>query len=119
MEESLTALSENEGVIACAFAQVSQGKLIAGKGKLEQIERSLTYALDIYESQGNILSALGSDPHTEDVMISFNRQYHLIRPIPSDRDVVVYLVLNKSRSNLARVRGALSNVARQTSPKAP
>lgn len=46
---------------------------------------------------------LGDDT-IEDILISLNSQYHLIRPLSSNRDIFIYVALERNRANLALAR---------------
>jgi hypothetical protein len=46
---------------------------------------------------------LGDDT-IEDMLISLGTQYHLIRPLASNREIFVYTALERSRANLALAR---------------
>ena len=56
----------------------------------------------------NVMKDLGIRGDIEDVLITLQSQYHLIRPRGSDRSLFLYLVLNKDTANLALARRQLS-----------
>ncbi len=45
-----------------------------------------------------------SDDTIEDILISLGSQYHLIRPLSSNRDIFIYVALERNRANLALAR---------------
>jgi hypothetical protein len=51
-----------------------------------------------------------SGDELDDVMITGRRSYHLVRPLGPDASVLVYLRLDRSRSNLAAARRELATV---------
>jgi len=44
------------------------------------------------------------DDHIEDILITLGSQYHLIRPLASNREIFIYVALERSRANLAMAR---------------
>jgi hypothetical protein len=54
-----------------------------------------------------VKDALGITDDIEDILITLTNQYHLIRVLGSDGNLFVYMVLNRSQSNLALARRTL------------
>ena len=61
------------------------------------------------------MKALNLKDTIEDILITLHGQYHLIRPLSSNDALFIYLVLDKSRGNLAMARHQLSGIEKDMS----
>jgi predicted regulator of Ras-like GTPase activity (Roadblock/LC7/MglB family) len=63
-------------------------------------------AADIVSVLSRLSSELGADDGLEDVMVTFGSRFHLIRHVRADsaQPVVLLVVLDRSRANLALAR---------------
>ena len=59
------------------------------------------------------MKALNLKDNIEDILIIFYGQYHLIRPLTSNDALFIYLVLDKTRGNLAMSRHQLAAMEKQ------
>ncbi|MFN0029235.1 MAG: hypothetical protein ACKV2O_18930 [Acidimicrobiales bacterium] len=67
---------------------------------------------DVVRAKLRTMDALGIKGGIEDILITLEHQYHLIRPITgkSGTGLFLYLALNKATSNLAMARRQLLNI---------
>ena len=64
----------------------------------------------LIRSKRRVIDALALDDDIEDILVVLGKQYHLIRPLRVRPEVFFYLVLDRSRANLALTRVTLSDV---------
>jgi hypothetical protein len=67
---------------------------------------------EVVRAKRKTMNALGLKDAIEDILITLGKQYHLIRPVNIKDGLFAYLVLDKSRSNLAMARHALGDAER-------
>jgi hypothetical protein len=83
-----------------SFVQISDLE-IAARGDALLVERKFM-----------VVEQLAMQEAVEDILISLTTQYHMIRPIESNPDVLLYLILDRKRANLGLARLALINIGR-------
>ncbi|REN11531.1 hypothetical protein DSI41_19210, partial [Mycobacterium tuberculosis] len=65
---------------------------------------------EVVRAKHKTMNALGLNDVIEDILITLGRQYHIIRPLQKHEGLFVYLVLDKSKSNLALARRKTQDV---------
>ncbi|HEY0255393.1 MAG TPA: hypothetical protein VGC41_27880, partial [Kofleriaceae bacterium] len=59
------------------------------------------------------MKALNLSDNIEDMLITLGKAYHLIRPLSSNDALFIYLVLDKTKANLAMSRHQLRAVEKE------
>jgi CheY-like chemotaxis protein len=100
-----------EGALGVALVDGTSGLAlgVAGDGAALSVEPAAAGAADVVQA----LAALGGNDPLEDVMITLGKRYHLIRFVGSERQVFLYLVLDRGRANLGMARHRLAAIARR------
>lgn len=103
----LTTLQSIDGYIASALVDVESGMMMAGDGTALDLELASAGNTEVLKSKLRVADQLGLDEKVEDILITLQRQYHLLRPLESNEGIFLYLVLDKVKSNLAMSRHVL------------
>ena len=81
-----------------------------GGGKYLDLELASAGNTEVIRAKMRTLETLRLDDTVEDILITLTKQYHLIRLLKSNDALFIYLVLDRTKSNLALARHTLSAI---------
>jgi len=114
MKEMMTAV---EGALGAAVVDFTSGMALGTLGGSKDLNLTVAAAgnTDVIRAKVRTMEQLGLKSRIEDILITLDKQYHLIRLITgrSGNGLFLYLVLDKERSNLAMARHQLKRVEEQ------
>jgi predicted regulator of Ras-like GTPase activity (Roadblock/LC7/MglB family) len=111
IQESLEELLDISGAIGAAIVDYENGMTLGTIGG-RNLDMELAGAgnTEVVRSKKNIIHDLGLDEEIEDILISLNSQYHLIRMCQSHENVFIYLAIDRSEGNLGLARRSIDKV---------
>jgi hypothetical protein len=113
-----TALKEAmtiEGALGVALVDWESGMPLGtlGGGKYLDLDLAAAGNTEVVRAKMRTLQSLRLNDSVEDILITLTKQYHLIRLLKSNdgsQSLFLYLVLDRSKSNLALARHHLKRI---------
>ena len=115
-DKAVAEMLNVDGALAAAVVDFASGMMLAGGGSPAiDLEIAAAGNTEVVSSKMKTMKMLGLNDVIEDILITLGKQYHLIRPLQKHEGLVLYSVLDKSKSNLALARRSLVDVERNLS----
>ncbi len=104
-KETLPKLLEIDGCVGACIVDSNSGMTLGaiGGGNID-LEAAAAGNTEVVRAKRKTMKALNLNDTIEDMLITLGKAYHLIRPLQSNDALFIYLVLDKSRANLAMAR---------------
>jgi hypothetical protein len=109
VNDSLNALLRVDGAMCAALVDANSGMMLGSAGTGLDLELASAGNTEVVRSKLKTMKSLGLNDTIEDILITLGKQYHIIRPVQAKAGIFVYLVLDKSRANLALARRAAAD----------
>ena len=114
IETSLKEAMAIEGAIGVALVDYSSGLTLGvlGGGATMDMNTAAAGNTDVVRAKVRTMEMLGIQESIEDILITLDTQYHLIRLLPNRGGdaFFLYLALTKSRANLGLARHQLRKI---------
>ena len=114
MDVALKDAMTIEGAIGVALVDHTSGMALAVAGGTRDFDLTVAAAgnTDVVRAKLRAMELLGIPEQIEDILITLENQYHLIRPLQarSGHGLFLYLALNRQRANLAMARHHLRRI---------
>ncbi|MEC8887155.1 MAG: roadblock/LC7 domain-containing protein [Pseudomonadota bacterium] len=108
---SLEQLSSIDGFVAAALVDTDSGLALATLGSGIDLDLDLAAAgnTEVVRAKRKVAAALNLNDNIEDILITLGKAYHIIRPLERNDALFLYIVLDRSKSNLALARHELKS----------
>lgn len=118
MADYTTALNDAlniEGALGVALVDSQSGMALATAGNPPGLDLNVAAAgnSNVIQAKIRTMADLGLRENIEDILITLDTQYHIIRTFGRQEGMFLYLVLDKNRANLAMARFRLAKVEKE------
>lgn len=110
LTDSLDSLMTLDGAICAAVVDTRNGMILGHVGSGIDIEIAAAGNTDVIKAKIKTIKLLGINEVIEDILITLENQYHILRPLQKVDSVFIYLVLSRRDSNLALARRKVMDV---------
>lgn len=114
LEVSLKEAMAIPGAIGAALVDYTSGMTLgaAGGGRELDLEVAAAGNTEVVRAKMRTMEHLGIKDSIEDILITLDNQYHLLRPMRTSRGegLFLYLALHRSQANLAMARRQLQAI---------
>lgn len=110
IKECLEEIMGLDGVLGTALVDFKSGMTLGTNGGGVNLELAAAGNTEVVRAKMKTMQSLGLQDKIEDILITLGKQYHIIRFSEKYPSIFFYLVMDKSRANLALARIKLSQV---------
>ena len=112
LKQCMDAAMTIDGAQAVALVDYRSGMCLAQAGGGMNLDLAAAGNTEVVRAKIKTMEALGLRKGIEDILITLGDQYHLIRLVPNNVGLFLYLVLDKAKGNLALARYKLTDIER-------
>ena len=110
IEETLQDLMTLDGAMGGCIVDYMSGMVLGSVGSGVDLELAAAGNSQVVKAKVATMKSLGIGGGIEDILITLSNQLHIIRPTASHGDLFIYLVLDKTKANLALARRKVKSV---------
>lgn len=112
VKDSLDKVMQTDGALGACVVDSSSGMMLGAVGGSPafNVEVAAAGNTEVVRAKRKTMRSLNLDDAIEDILITLGKQYHIIRLCANNDALFMYVVLDKSRANLAMARIRLADI---------
>ena len=111
-ESALNRALDIDGASAAMIVDYNSGMSLGSMGGGIDLDVAAAGNTQVVRAKMDTISELGLEESIEDMLITLNDAYHVIRPLPNST-LFFYLVLDRRHANLAMARYKLTSIVNE------
>lgn len=113
IKQTMDELMHCDGAMCAALVDYNSGMILGQGGSGLDLELAAAGNTELVRAKLKTMRLLGLEGAIEDILITLSKQYHILRPSSHHEGLFLYLVLDKSKANLALARRKVQDVEDQ------
>jgi len=113
IKESLEGLMAIDGAVGCCIVDYTTGMNLGFSGGGVDLELAGAGNAQVVKAKMQTMKSLGIKGSIEDILITLESQFHIIRPSLQNDGLFLYLVLDKVKANLALARRSVQTIEKK------
>ncbi|WP_394212864.1 roadblock/LC7 domain-containing protein [Psychrobacter piscatorii] len=110
IDASLQELMTLDGAMGGCIVDYMSGMVLGTIGGGVDLELAAAGNSQVVKAKVQTMKSLGLSGGIQDILITLEDQIHIIRPTANHEDLFIYLVLDKTKANLALARRKVKSV---------
>lgn len=111
VKEALQEILNIEGAVGAAIVDYESGMTLGTDGGRDlDMELAGAGNTEVVRSKKNVVHDLGVNERIEDILVSLESQYHLIRMCERHENIFIYTIIDRERGNLGLARRKIDAV---------
>ena len=104
VKQTLDELMDLDGAMCGAVVDYNSGMMLGSVGTGLDLEVAAAGNTEVVRAKMKTVRALGLRDPLDDILITLNSQYHIIRPSAREEGLFLYFVIDTKSGNLAMAR---------------
>lgn len=109
INDVLGGLLKTDGAMAAAVVDFESGLMLGGVGTGVDLELASAGNTEVIRAKLKTMKSLNLNESIDDILITLNSQYHIIKLSAAAPGLFLYFVLDKNKANLALARRSVSD----------
>jgi hypothetical protein len=110
IEASLKELMGIDGAMGGCIVDYTSGMSLGAAGSGVDLELAAAGNSEVVKAKMATMKSLGIKGEINDILITLDAQFHIIRPTAKHDGLFIYLVLDKAKANLALARRKVQSI---------
>lgn len=110
IKETLTNIMDLEGVMGTCIVDYSSGMVLGKEGGGVDLDLAAAGNSEVVKAKLKTMKSLGIPGTIQDILITLDSQYHIIRPAANLKNLFLYVVMKKDKANLALCRRKVQSI---------